>query len=135
MTLKISLRKSDMYLQILEKKICSLQKKLSLHERDYFEINLILDEMCTNIFDNNTDNVDLEISIEISITNKNLNIAFQDNGIPFDPGSFSSPDIRLPLARRQAGGLGLFFIKHYSDSINYKRVGNTNQTTLEKKLR
>jgi anti-sigma regulatory factor (Ser/Thr protein kinase) len=135
MTLNISLRKNDLFQQILEEKVCSLQKHLGLHDRDYFEINLILDEMCTNIFDNNTDNAELVINIEVSNDNKNLNIVFQDNGIPFNPGSVSSPDIHLPLTKRQAGGLGLFFVKHYTDHICYQRVDNTNQTTLKKVLR
>ncbi len=135
MTLKISLRKKDLYLQVLEEKTSFLKKKLDLHDRDYFEINLILDEMCTNIFENNGTTANLEINIEIRWEKKNLNIVFQDNGIPFDPSSVSAPDINLPLSERQAGGFGLFFVNKYSNHLHYQRVDDNNQTILRKKLR
>lgn len=135
MTLNISLKKNDLYLQVLEEKATFLQKKLNLHDRDYFEINLILDEMCTNIFENNADKTNLEINIEIWWESKNLNVVFQDNGRPFNPSNIPAPDVSLPLTKRQAGGLGLFFVKQYSNHIEYKRIDDINQTILRKKLR
>jgi anti-sigma regulatory factor (Ser/Thr protein kinase) len=135
MILKISLTRNDPYQLVLEKKSAEFKKLLHLHERDFFEINLILDEICTNIFEHNSKAADLFVEIEVQCKDDLFQMVIIDNGVPFKPTSVAAPKTDLPLEERQPGGLGLMLIKKYSKKISYKRLGDLNKITVTKKLR
>ncbi|MBM9603811.1 ATP-binding protein [Desulfopila inferna] len=135
MTIKIALTRKDRYQQVLEEKSMEFKTLFHLNHRDIFEINLILDEVCTNIFEYNPETEDLFIKIEATCEDDLLQMIIRDNGIPFQPTAVAAPDTRLPLEKRKAGGLGLMLVKRYTDTIAYKRLKGLNQTTLTKKLR
>ena len=135
MILKVSLTQSDLYQQVIEEKVSYLQELLGFNDRDYFEINLILDEISTNIFENNVGTTNLLVTIEVSCNDGLLQLVFRDNGVLFDPTRTSIPDTTAPLKKRQPGGLGLFFVKKFSDAIVYENLDGTNQTTVTKTLR
>ncbi len=135
MTIKIALTRKDRYQQVLEEKSIEFKTLFHLHHRDIFEVNLILDEVCTNIFEYNQENEDLFIKITATCKDNLLQMTIKDNGIPFEPTAVAAPDTRLPLEKREAGGLGLMLVKRYTDTLSYKRVKGLNQTTLTKKLR
>lgn len=121
--------------QLLEKKSIELQRLLHLDKSDTFEVNLILDEICSNIFEHNTDTDSISVKIEISGTRKILQMVFTDNGEPFDPTGIADPDTTQPLEKRQPGGLGLLLVKKYSDRISYNRLDDKNVTTVFKTLK
>ncbi len=134
MTLKFSLRENDSYHQILEEKILDLKALANLDERDLFEVNLILDEICTNIFEHNSIVGNLIVNIDISFQKKYILIVITDNGAPFDPTSTVSPDTNLPLDKRTPGGLGILLVKKFSTHLWYERLNDINKTTIEKKF-
>lgn len=53
-----------------------------------------------------------------------------DTGRAFDPLAKNPPDLRLGLADRPIGGLGIFLVKQIARSINYTRVDNRNVLTF-----
>ena len=114
MKLTFRLEDKKSYHQQIKEKVDHLKSSLSFDDKKHFEINLILDEICTNIFMHNNTTNKLEISITIERKNGSLHISIVDNGIPFNVTSSSAPNTRLPLEERQPGGLGLFFVKKYS---------------------
>lgn len=134
MTLQLTLTHNDPYQSLLESNVALLGEQLSLQEHQCFQVNLILDELSTNIFENNKKRENLHVTINISWEKRKITIVIEDNGVPFDPTSVNEPDISLPLSKRKAGGLGLFFVKKYSDTFEYTRVKGRNRTTITKSL-
>jgi anti-sigma regulatory factor (Ser/Thr protein kinase) len=44
------------------------------------------------------------------------------------------PDLTLPLKKRPLGGLGIYFIRHFSDEVRYRVTEKgENELTLVKK--
>ena len=135
MIFECSLTEKDNLHRELAEKVADLKRKFSLDERDIFEINLILDEVCTNIFENNTKKNNLKITINISHKENKCHIFIEDNGAPFDPSRAPSPNTNLPLEKRDPGGLGIFLVKKYTTFLSYERAGNFNRVTVDKELK
>ena len=59
-------------------------------------------------------------------------ISFTDNGSPFSPLERADPDLDLPLAEREIGGLGVFMVKKLMDKVDYCYLDNKNILTITK---
>lgn len=57
-------------------------------------------------------------------------VIFEDRGTPFDMLSVAAPDTGLSLEDRGIGGLGIFFIRQMTDSVNYRRENGKNVLTF-----
>ncbi len=57
-------------------------------------------------------------------------IEFRDWGIPFDPTSYSEPDLHAPITDRKIGGLGIFLIRKMVNEIKYRREEDRNVLTF-----
>ena len=57
-----------------------------------------------------------------------LRVAFQDDGIPFDPVTAQAEDKAFDLL--DSGGMGLRMIRESSSDMGYERKGNLNELTL-----
>lgn len=134
MTLHLTLFQNDLYQDLIEKEVASLKQQLNLEKRICYQISLVLDEICTNIFQNNSNSDELRIDITLCAKNGKLTIIVEDNGIPFDPTAVVEPNTKLPLNKREEGGLGLFLVKKFTSTFSYTRVNGQNQTTIRKDL-
>ena len=61
-------------------------------------------------------------------------ITFLDSGVPYDPLQKEDPDITLPAAQRDIGGLGIFMVKKSMDNVQYAYLDGKNILTLTKKI-
>jgi len=129
----------------LENKISSLNEIASfvehfgaennLSQKDIFELNLILDELITNIISYGySDNEVHTIEISVKIENCNLLIKIIDDGKEFNPIERENADISVELTDRKIGGLGIYLVKQKVDSITYQRNFNKNVLTILKKV-
>jgi anti-sigma regulatory factor (Ser/Thr protein kinase) len=59
-----------------------------------------------------------------------LTVEFGDQGVAFDPLAVSPPDLASDLAERRPGGLGVFLLKQFADSLSYRREEGWNRITL-----
>jgi len=57
-------------------------------------------------------------------------VMIRDEGRAFDPLSHSAPDLSANIEDRPIGGLGIFFMRHMADEIEYERIGGMNRLTL-----
>ncbi len=136
--LAISFRKNELILPATEestkKIIDSLNEYLKEKGADPEKVNLvdvITDEMCSNIVLNAYPDGGGELSYNYSIVGDYVKLVITDSGIPFNPLEFSDPEFgEEPLI----GGLGIFMTKNISDDIRYERVGNNNVLTIMKKV-
>lgn len=72
---------------------------------------------------------EIEVQCE-SLGDSGLTIRIVDTGIPFNPLSFTDPDLTTPITERSPGGLGVFLIRKMMDEIRYHRSGNRNVLTF-----
>ena len=74
------------------------------------------------------------VRVEVSDDPVAVTITFVDNGVPYDPINKQDPDITLPAADREIGGLGIFMTKKIMDDIFYEYKDGQNILKLKKKL-
>lgn len=63
-----------------------------------------------------------------------VTFTFIDRGIPYDPLAKQDPDVTLPAAERDIGGLGIFMAKQIMDEQHYEYKDGQNILSLTKKL-
>jgi anti-sigma regulatory factor (Ser/Thr protein kinase) len=59
-----------------------------------------------------------------------LCVEVADRGREFDPLASSAPDLTLDLAGRPVGGLGIFLIRSFADSLAYRRDEGWNRLSF-----
>ena len=100
-----------------------------------FELNLVLDELITNIINYGfTDNKKHIIEITIEIEADTIKMLVIDDGQEFNPLEKQDTDVNVPLQEKAIGGLGIFFVKKKVDQLKYERVENKNYLYLLKKI-
>ena len=115
--------------------VSALERSRSLTPEVVFDINVVLDELISNIIKYGySDDGAHEICVKLSATDTAVEIGIEDDGRAFDPFASPEPDLSLPLAERPVGGLGLHFVRKLMDDIEYKRENNHNYMFLKKNL-
>ena len=109
-----------------------LERKWSLSKKTSAEINLVLDELLTNIIKHSDCDKKQPIVITLTKTDKKITLQIVDTGSPFDPTLCQLPDTNLPLEQRQCGGLGVLLIRQFTDRWRYTRSKDKNILTLQK---
>ncbi len=105
-----------------------------LSEKQLFETNFLIEEICANSIEHTEPDAIDCIGISLSLEDAKLFISITDHGPQFDPTKTTDPDVNLPVEERKAGGLGLYLVKHFADKISYARIDNTNTVTIKKEL-
>ncbi|OIO59239.1 MAG: ATP-binding protein [Verrucomicrobia bacterium CG_4_10_14_3_um_filter_43_23] len=111
------------------------QEKANIDSKAIFELNLCMDEIITNIILYGFEDKDLHtIDVILDWTDQEIIVVISDTGKPFDPLKDAPvPNIEAEIEDRPVGGLGVYFLKQYLDSVNYIREGNSNRLVLRKK--
>ena len=113
-----------------------LVKDCDLDRRDLFQINMVLDELFTNIVSYAyQDKKEHEIEVNISIKKKYLVVEFVDDGIEFNPVEHKEPDICKSLQKRQEGGLGIHFCRKLMADFTYERLNGKNRVQFKKRIK
>ena len=99
-----------------------------------FKVDLVLEELVTNILSYGAESCDPTPAIEITITSDDrlLTIKVSDDGKPFDPLRDAPPP---PFHRAadgpiRVGGLGVHLVKSLMDSVTYRFANGRNHLTL-----
>lgn len=100
------------------------------------KIELALDEALTNVatYAYGPGTGDIEVEYGFDEKTRLLTVLIADEGKAFDPLAKEDPNIALPAKDRQIGGLGIFIVKQAMDEASYRRVGNKNVLTLQKRI-
>jgi len=112
----------------LEKLDCPLRKQL--------QIDVAVEEVFVNIasYAYVPGEGDAVIRVEAVQEPRSVNITFRDHGVPYDPLAKPDPDVTLPAAKRQIGGLGIFMVKKSMDDMHYAYRDGQNVLTITKML-
>ena len=105
--------------------------------RTIFELDMVVEEVFINIanyaYGKQIGKAWVDLSMDDS--GKHLIMTFRDKGIPYDPLKKETPDLKSPAEKRAIGGLGIFLVHEYSDSLSYEYKDGENRLTICKKLR
>jgi len=100
------------------------------------DMQVALDEVLKNLIDYAyPDDVAHEILLRFQVSDNMLEAVIEDDGVPFDPLTSPTPNLRMPLRERRVGGLGLHFVRNLMSEVTYDRVGNRNRLVLRKRLK
>ena len=95
-------------------------------------LSVVIEELVVNIVNYaHSDYLDVEIIRD----EKNIALRFHDNGVPFNPLQKDPPDITSPLEDRKIGGLGIFMVKKFMDTVSYEYTEGENVLMVMKQLK
>ncbi len=100
------------------------------------QVNLAVEEIFVNIahYAYTPGKGNATIILDIDKEAGELSVQFRDSGVPYNPLEKEDPDITVPVAERQIGGLGIFMTKKVMDDVIYEHKDGQNILTLKKKL-
>lgn len=106
-----------------------------LDEAAIYDVQLAVDEICTNIITHGYADMDPgSIILNVEILSQSLMVTISDFGHAFEPVEPPAPDANATLEEREVGGLGLFFVFSSVDDIQYESSPAGNNTRLIKKF-
>lgn len=130
-----TLRSQLSELELLCEKLEEIGRKLKISQRCLFEINLVLDEIFTNIISYGfKDEREHAIGVTLTAEGDTLVVTVEDDGVPFNPTTRKEPELPADLEDCQIGGLGIHLIKNLVDEVIYCRRNGLNILTFKKKL-
>ena len=98
-------------------------------------MTLILEELYTNTITHGaSDGRDIFIEVNLGIDKNELVMIYKDNGIPFNVLELPDPDLTASIENREVGGLGVYYVKTLTDSVEYEYLEKQNVLKMKKKL-
>ena len=98
-----------------------------IDERTAFTINLVVEELFTNMVRHNNDGDDV-INLSIERVGDRLHLELVDSGVErFDPESVPAPPVAAGIGERSPGGLGLYLVQTMVDDVKYEYEPETRQ--------
>ncbi len=111
-----------------------LEKK-DMNSKIISQIDIVVDEICSNIFNYAYKDKKGQVLVEISYQDNLVTIRFVDTGVKFNPLEKEDPDVNLSLQERKIGGLGIYLVKQLMDDVKYEySLKNENILTITKKV-
>jgi len=96
---------------------------------------LAADEAATNIIVHGYKRKAGTIEVWVEREGDTLIVRLHDDAPPFDPTRVPAPDLKRSLEKRKPGGLGIFFIRHYTDeAVHRNPPEGGNELILKKKM-
>lgn len=103
--------------------------------RTRYFIELAVEEVLVNIIQHAYESTKGDVDISYFISNNILELKIVDWGKAFNPASqLAFAKQNKAIEERKEGGLGIMFIYKLMDSVEYRRIGNTNNLILKKHL-
>lgn len=107
----------------------------NLDRRSLYLINLVLDEVVTNIISYGfTDDEEHTIQVGLALESRILTIRVEDDGNPFSIADAPKINVRQPLEERPIGGLGCHLVKKMMDEVSYERRSGKNLLLMRKNI-
>jgi serine/threonine-protein kinase RsbW len=97
-----------------------------------FDVNVAVDEACTNIIQHAYPAEKGPIDISCNKTESKLAVIIKDYGKPFDQTSLPDPDVTAGLEERRPGGLGVYLMRKLMDELCYEYKDGCETLTMIK---
>lgn len=100
--------------------ISQITRKAGFSEEESYNIQLAVDEACSNIIEHGYGRDQLgNIECICDYSGSELIITLRDFGRPYNFYEIREPDLNVDLDRRNIGGLGVYFIKSLMDDVHF----------------
>ena len=107
-----------------------------MEEQAVFDVQMAVDEACTNTMQHGYEGrEDGELRICCFVEGRDFVVRITDQGKPFAPDDVVAPDLSKPLEMREAGGLGLFFMRQLMDTVEFRPVPEGGNELIMRKRR
>lgn len=104
----------------IDKQVRKAALKAGLSENDVYDVELAVDEACTNIIDHSYGGEGLgDIECVCQSIPEGIKIIIHDKGCFFDPNKVPTPNMKIPVAKRSEGGLGVYFMRRLMDEVSF----------------
>ena len=134
-TVSIKLRNRLTDLCKIKDAVAEVVSSATCTKRKFKEIDLVLEELFSNVVQHGfIDDREHEIQLTLYCENDMLIIRMEDDGRPFNIMEAKPTETRCPIEKRCIGGLGIQFVKHFTDHCEYHRENNRNIVILKKKI-
>ena len=98
-----------------------------LQSKLVYAVNLILEEILMNIIRYGYDDEDShEIEVQIELEEDEVALTVRDDGKEFNPLTIPGPNRSKSAMDRIEEGLGLQFVRHMRNAMEYRREGEKN---------
>ena len=98
-----------------------------LQSKLVYAVNLILEEILMNIIKYGYDDEEYhEIEVQIEVEQEEVALTVIDDGKEFNPLTIPQPDRSKSAMDRLEEGLGLQFVRHMRNAMEYRREENKN---------
>lgn len=122
-------------LSIISDFISEVMGRAGSEARSIFEVQMAVDEACTNIIQYAYPEQKGIIILVCELVDDDFIVTIRDKGKPFDPSWVPPPDLRADLDKRKIGGLGIHFMRKMMDEVSYNfDAEGGNELTMRKKL-
>ena len=102
-----------------------------LQSKLVYAVNLILEEILMNIIRHGYDDEDShEIEVQIELEEDEVALTVIDDGKEFNPLTIPGPDPSKSAMDRLEEGLGLQFVRHMRNAMEYRREGDKNMLRI-----
>jgi anti-sigma regulatory factor (Ser/Thr protein kinase) len=114
------------YLHRIREFIAGIATEVGIDQQDIDNIELAVDEACTNVIEHGyaPDDPDKEITVRMEIDTSKLVLTVIDHAKPFNIVQYIPRDISELQEEGQDGGLGIRLIKRIMDTIDYKTTSD-----------
>lgn len=115
--------------------VVAAARRANLTERAVYQCQMAVDEACTNIIEHGFSKAGEPGQIEVICQDSEdaYTITILDDSPPFNPLERIDPDTNAPLAEREPGGWGIYFIKKMMDAADYTLENGRNKLTIYKR--
>ncbi|RMF58129.1 MAG: ATP-binding protein [Calditrichaeota bacterium] len=124
-------------LHVIRKFVSEIASNLGFDEEAMYQIELAVDEACTNVIKHayrNDQQSEKIIKITLKVKEDRLIIIVADKGCGFNPAAIKSPDMEKYIKKGKRGGLGLHLIKSLMDEVSFRmKPGVRNEVIMVKK--
>ena len=122
-------------LSIISDFITKVMSQIGAKGRSISDVQLAVDEACTNIIRHAYSERKDIITIALEIVDEDLIVTITDRGEPFKPDSIPPPDLESDVGERKIGGLGIYFMRKLMDEVSYSfDAEEGNKLTMRKHL-
>lgn len=129
---KLTVPASKDQISIISEFILDLMANSGFDLQKVFEVQLAVEEACTNIAMYAYPKGDGDISIEAKVDDNRMELVIADRGKPFDPIAKITSISDADVENRPIGGLGIALIKSSVDKLCYEHKDGKNMLKLVK---
>jgi anti-sigma regulatory factor (Ser/Thr protein kinase) len=125
---KLCLFANASHLSAMRSFVTQTGRALGLEHREVIDLQLAVDEACTNVIEHAYQGCGGEIEVTVEAVEDGIRAVVRDWGAAFDPEAVPVPDITLPLEQRPLGGLGLYLMRKVMDHVDFRFEGAKGNT-------